>query len=212
MPLTFPAHAAIVLPAKWARPSWFDGLALVIGSSAPDFAYALDGSVLDWPDRTLPPTWYIAHSWPGIALWCLPITMAICWLLRCAAAVRWPAWYISVISAAIGAASHIVWDRLATAPIADLGSSLIGSIVTIVVLALNPHWLPRLTRRARFWWPFGIIMVAGIAVLPFLDGSRLAHTTVPRLMLIIFAAYAVAAVAARRRPVTDGADRHPEAA
>jgi hypothetical protein len=205
MPLTFPAHAAAVLPAKWARPGWFDGLALVIGSCAPDFAYALDGSALDRPGEALPPTWYIAHSWPGIVLWCLPVTMVICWLLRWAAAVPWPAWLISISSAMIGAASHVVWDRLAVAPIADLGSSLIGSFVAIAVLALNRHWLPRLSHRARFWWPFGLIVLAGTATLPFLDGAGLAHTTVPRLMLIVFAAYAVAAVVARRRHVAEGA-------
>jgi uncharacterized protein DUF4184 len=204
MPLTFPAHAAAVLPAKWARPGWFDGLALIIGSCAPDFAYALDGSALERPDRTLPPTWYIAHSWPGIVLWGLPVTMAICWLLGWAAARPWPAWYIAVTSAAIGSATHIVWDRLATAPIADLGSSLIGSTAAIVILTLNRHWLPRLPRGAAFWWPFGTITLAGSAMLPFLEGSRLAHTTVPRLMLIIFAAYTVASVAARRGQSSDG--------
>jgi hypothetical protein len=198
VPLTFPAHAAAVLPAKWARPSWFDGLALVIGSSAPDFAYALDGSAMDWPDRALPPTWYIAHSWPGIVLWCLPVTIAICWLVRWARGTPWPAWYISVTSATIGAASHIIWDQLAIATFADRISSLIGSVVAIAILALNPHWLPRFPRHARFWWPFGVVMVVGIAMLPFIDGARLAHTTVPRLMRISIAAYAVATTAARR--------------
>jgi hypothetical protein len=198
MPLTFPAHAAAVLPAKWARPGWFDGLALVIGSCAPDFAYALDGSGLDRPVRTLPPTWSIAHSWLGIVVWGLPVTIAVCRLLRRAAKTPWPAWYISVTSATIGAASHVVWDRLAVAPIPDLGSSLVGSAVTIVILALNRHWLPRVPRGARFWWPFGIIVAAGGTLLPFLEGSALPHTTVPRLMLIIFAAYAAAAAVARR--------------
>lgn len=35
VPLTFPSHAAAVMPLKPARPRWFDGVALVAGSTAP---------------------------------------------------------------------------------------------------------------------------------------------------------------------------------
>jgi hypothetical protein len=37
MPLTFPSHAAAVVPLKLWRRRWFDGVALVIGSAAPNF-------------------------------------------------------------------------------------------------------------------------------------------------------------------------------
>ena len=49
MPATFPSHAAAVLPLKLWRPRWFDGVALVVGSMAPDTHSAaglLLGSVL----------------------------------------------------------------------------------------------------------------------------------------------------------------------
>ena len=42
MPFTYFAHQAFVLPLKLARPRWFDGTALCIGSMAPDFAYAFE--------------------------------------------------------------------------------------------------------------------------------------------------------------------------
>ena len=41
MPLTFPSHAAAVLPLKLWRPVRLDGVALVIGSTTPDLPYAL---------------------------------------------------------------------------------------------------------------------------------------------------------------------------
>ena len=45
MPFTFFAHQAPVLPVAWAWPNATDGVALVIGSMAPDLAYVLNGSV-----------------------------------------------------------------------------------------------------------------------------------------------------------------------
>ena len=55
MPLTFPTHAAAVLPLKLWRPRWFDGVALVTGSAAPDVTHAL---------------------------WCVPIAMVAAWITR----------------------------------------------------------------------------------------------------------------------------------
>jgi len=58
MPATFPSHAAAVLPLKLWRPRWFDGVALVVGSMAPDLGYPLVGLV------SLPDT----HSAAGLLL------------------------------------------------------------------------------------------------------------------------------------------------
>ncbi len=77
MPLTFPSHAAAVLPLKHWRPRWFDGVALVIGSACPDLAYALDGSGL--------PVFPLSHQWHGVVLFCLPVTLMLCPLTRWAA-------------------------------------------------------------------------------------------------------------------------------
>ena len=74
MPLTFPSHAAAVLPLKLWRPRWFDGVALVVGSAAPDFPYALD-----------PYLKIHAHTWWGLVWFCIPVTIAVSWLVRRAA-------------------------------------------------------------------------------------------------------------------------------
>src|SRR5262245_34271700 len=82
MPLTFPSHAALPLPLKLWRPRWFDGVALVIGSAAPDLAYALAGSGVPVLPRS--------HRRAGLSLCCLPGT------LLCAALVRWAAPAVAV--------------------------------------------------------------------------------------------------------------------
>jgi len=82
MPATFPAHPAAVLPLKLWRPAWFDGVALAVGSMAPDLAYGLDGTWLERPLPGLPPTWALAHSLPWFLAWALPVTIALCPLIR----------------------------------------------------------------------------------------------------------------------------------
>lgn len=84
MPATFPAHPAAVLPLKLWRPTWFDGVALAVGSMAPDLAYALDGSWLERPFPSLPSFWELAHSLPWFLVWALPVTIALCPLIRLA--------------------------------------------------------------------------------------------------------------------------------
>src|SRR5689334_2229609 len=110
MPLTFPSHAAAVLPLKAWRPDRWDGTALVIGSTAPDLPYALAPYVdVD------------AHTIPALLWFCLPVTLALTWVAR-----RWAGpvgaqfgvpvpisahrWWVTVWSALVGAASHVLWD------------------------------------------------------------------------------------------------------
>ena len=120
MPATFPSHAAAVLPLKLWRPRWFDGVALVIGSMAPDLGYPLAGWV------SLPDT----HSAVALLWWNLPVTLVVSALVRISApgvAVHLPArwfalpdygalrrtshrWYVTVCSALLGALSHELWD------------------------------------------------------------------------------------------------------
>jgi Domain of unknown function (DUF4184) len=71
MPFTFFAHQAPVIPLKIARPRWFDGTALCIGSMAPDFAYPLGA----WMQRQ-------NHTAIGIVVWSLPVSLVICWAIR----------------------------------------------------------------------------------------------------------------------------------
>ena len=83
MPMTFPSHAAAVLPFKFARRRWFDGVALVIGSAAPDFPYSI-----------APYAQYNAHTWLGLLVFCVPVTVLLTWLTRRAAptVAHLPAW------------------------------------------------------------------------------------------------------------------------
>jgi hypothetical protein len=153
MPATFPSHAAAVLPLKLWRPTWFDGVALVIGSTAPDLGYPLAGVV------PLPPT----HWPPSLLYWSLPVTLLLCWLVRRWApgiAVhlprRWFAlpdygalgrvrrrWYVTVSSALIGAGSHLLWDGFTHNP--EIGGWAV-------------RHLPVLSTEAYPGWPWWYVL------------------------------------------------------
>ncbi|GAA1420954.1 hypothetical protein GCM10009662_77840 [Catellatospora coxensis] len=151
MPLTFPSHAALPLPLKLWRPRWFDGVALTVGAASPDLAYALDGSGL--------PVFPLSHQWPGLFLFCLPVTLAGALLVRRAAPVvaahlprrpgalalrdygvlgaTRPALAVSMASALLAAASHLAWDRVTEpAPVLDLAST-VGGALAAPALALH---------------------------------------------------------------------------
>ena len=112
MPLTFPSHAAAILP--FCRPgSRLPPTALVIGTCAPDLAYLFD-------IRTN------FHVWPGALFPCLPIAFAfflgfealllptLSRFTRLAATRGLPTtpsgWMYAVLALIIGAVTHIVWD------------------------------------------------------------------------------------------------------
>lgn len=119
MPLTYFAHQVFVLPFKSVRPRLFDGTALCIGSMAPDFAYAFVGTPLS----------FASHTPLSLVLWSLPVTCLLTVLTRVYLAQplgaqlpnplgcelqalartshRWP---ITVMSALLGAWSHIFVD------------------------------------------------------------------------------------------------------
>jgi hypothetical protein len=116
VPATFPSHAAAVLPLKLWRPRWFDGVALVVGSTAPDLAYPLVGLV------SLPET----HTLAGLFWFCLPVGLVATWLIRRSApivAAHLPGlgdygvlgvvrhrWWVTVSSLLLGALTHLFWD------------------------------------------------------------------------------------------------------
>lgn len=143
MPATFPSHQAAVLPLKLWRPTWFDGVALCVGAASPDVSYLVDGSgIAAWP---------LSHTVPGVVLWCLPVSVVVCWLFRGAAAtvaahlpsggplalrdygvlsVTRHRWWVTASSALLGAATHLVWDNLsAPSDLAENASHVAGAIV-----------------------------------------------------------------------------------
>lgn len=121
MPLTFPAHQLPVLPLKLWRPAWFDATALCVGAAAPDLANPLGA----WMQHQ-------SHTAIGIAAWSVPFTLVACALLRWRGAAgifaqlpdagvfrlrsyrvlgrRRPRVGVTIVSALIGAISHVVVD------------------------------------------------------------------------------------------------------
>ena len=152
MPATFPSHAAAVLPLKLWQPTWFDGVALVIGSAAPDLPYALG--------RSSPAPYTYGHTWWGV-LASVPVTMAATRLVRRAAPevaahlpglgpfavgdygalgrVRHP-WWVTAGSALIGAASHVAWDHVTHASVR--GTKVGLPRLEREVLPGVPAWMP----------------------------------------------------------------------
>ena len=119
MPFTYFAHQVLVIPLKCARPRWFDGTALCVGSMAPDFAYALSGTELE----------FASHTITSQLLWSVPISWAITQVFRTriaeplgaqlpgalgaevrALAHSKPALLVTCLSAFIGGLSHVFID------------------------------------------------------------------------------------------------------
>ena len=121
MPFTYLSHQAPVLAVKMRWPTAFDGTALVVGSMAPDWAYALDGTWLAFD----------GHSLWGVALFCVPVAVLAAGVIRRVAPVvfaylpspagvdlrqlralagRRPPWPMTAASALVGALTHVGWD------------------------------------------------------------------------------------------------------
>ena len=122
MPATIPSHQAAVLPIKLAWPRRVDGIALVIGSVAPDLAYAFYPW---WPFGS-------THDPGSLLWWSAPVAAALALIVRYVAlphaALCLPdlgRWHlrdyatsadvpfrpvITAASALLGAATHVGWD------------------------------------------------------------------------------------------------------
>src|SRR5688572_17148160 len=126
VPFTFLSHQAVVLPLKLAAPRRISGTAIVLGSMAPDAEYVM---------RTYP-TGTFAHSWLGQVAFCLPLTLAMYWvvtrIVAPAAGAQLPDeppfrlrsyalagagragvtdWIIVALCALAGSTSHVLLDR-----------------------------------------------------------------------------------------------------
>jgi hypothetical protein len=121
LPFTYLAHQAPALALKQRWPTWFDGTALVLGTMAPDWAYALNGSALAFD----------AHSLLGVVAFCTPMAMVVAAVLRRVSptlftyapnpkqmplqqlrvlALRRPPLATTALSACLGALTHVAWD------------------------------------------------------------------------------------------------------
>jgi hypothetical protein len=134
MPLTFPAHQAVVLPIKLRWPDRTDATAMCVGAAAPDLLYPVAGIGSS------------GHSIAGVLIGAVPLTLAICWLLRWRSALgvfanlldagpfrlhsyrvitqRRPGAWTTLLSALFGALSHVVIDAFTHG--GRWGSDLLG--------------------------------------------------------------------------------------
>ena len=120
-----PSHQAPVLPLKRWRPTWFSGLALVLGSLAPDLAF-----VLTLDENGAP----LSHTFAGLFLIAVPLVLAFHalatslvfpWLLprlpagaplhlhalaRSRTATDLRSWLRVAASGLVGAATHVFID------------------------------------------------------------------------------------------------------
>jgi len=196
VPVTFPAHQAVVLPLKLWRPSRFDATALCIGAAAPDLGY----TVL----RTY------SHSWLGALAYALPFTLAACAVLRRGAATgiaanlsdvgslrlrsygvlptRRPGRLVTLVSASIGVASHIVVDSFTHAGGWGAQQSGLDRVVSLPVGG-------EVTIAGALQHTGHVVLSAGTLMLLVLIGRR-------RLLERWYGADAVA-VARRRRPTAN---------
>lgn len=71
MPATILAHQAVVLPLKLWRPRRISGLALCLGSAAPDLEFIF----------RMTDDWLFSHTFPAQLYFTVPVTLVLVWLL-----------------------------------------------------------------------------------------------------------------------------------
>jgi hypothetical protein len=217
MPFTI-AHAAVAPPVWKLTRGRLVLSALAVGATAPDLEYLIHLRT----ERT------VGHTLPGIFVLCLPLTLLVLglwhrligpqlsrllpdrWAPVAAVASR-PFRFGGVarftmicLSAALGAASHILWDsfthdgawfaqRFAVVrdPVWDGGPPLVTLLQygsSVAGLALLAHWTRDLVRRCpaeqatrryppldvRRRWRWTALLVTGVAVIAAANAARLA--------------------------------------
>lgn len=198
MPSTLPTHPLAVLPLKLWRPRWFDGVALATGACAPDMSYALDGAV----DRI--GLRINSHTIASLVWWSLPCAVAAAWLIRRGAPVvaahlpGWlreygvlgrvrHAWWITALSALLGAASHLLWDLVthpgpvaAWWPIRQVSDDSAVVLLPIFLWYCGSRHLlrewhgdpPPVPRRPALFWAVSAAVVAAGVLATWLAGDR----------------------------------------
>jgi hypothetical protein len=194
VPLTFPSHQAVVLPLKLWRPRWFDGVALCAGAAAPDVSYGFDGFGIT----------IRSHEPVAVVWWGLPVALVLAWLLRFAAptvAAHLPdagglhlrdyaalrrnphPWWITVTSALVGAASHLVADLLELngGKYTELTMSLALIVAAYaaarrigrdrLLIRWNGPPVDRPRRMVTYWGTAVVVTAAVLVTVPLLPGA-----------------------------------------
>ncbi|MDA3923358.1 MAG: DUF4184 family protein [Kiritimatiellae bacterium] len=76
MPSIILSHQAPAIFIKTAWPKWFDGAALCIAATAPDFELVLYRLARYFMDSDNPWHWGISHSLVGVVVYVIPVTLA----------------------------------------------------------------------------------------------------------------------------------------
>jgi hypothetical protein len=218
VPATLPTHPLAVLPLKLWRPRWFDGVVLAVGATAPDIAYALGSAVI-----------VRSHTVAAMLWWSLPVTVLVTRLIRLGAptvaahlpgslrefgalrGVRHP-WWVTAVSALLGAASHLLWD-LVTHPDPGVIASwrTVRDVSDYAALLLLPvfFWYvasrhlvhtwhgpaPAVPRRPLLFWSVAVeAFTAGAFVTATLDYGG-PHVFIVRLIVSAVIALLAASVA-----------------
>ena len=213
MPFTF-SHPAAVLPFGYFPKRFFSMTALVIGSLAPDFEYFLRMRAVS----------YYSHTWAGLLWFDLPLTIILAFFyheivrdklidnlpvfltkrLLVFKSFNWTKnfkknFFVVIISAAIGIASHIIWDafthekgrigreisrfkedlliaghHVLTYNVLQYGSSVLGGLVILYALLKLPANKVFVRERSIFpFWLSVLVVISVIVALRALLGSDL---------------------------------------
>jgi hypothetical protein len=122
------------------------------------------------------------------------------------------AWWITVLSALLGAASHLVLDGIeALVPAAEYPGHLLGALaMTALARAVGRRRLvrrwhgeaPAYERRpVRFWSVAALVALPGLVVTPLLPAAFLLHTSGVRVLTSLAVGLLVAAAVCGTRTV-----------
>ena len=173
MPLTFPAHQAVVLPIKLKWPSRTDATAMCIGAATPDLGYPIFG--VD------------GHSLVGMLVFAIPFAYLMCRLMRWRVALalfanvpdagpfrfhsyrvlvrRRPSTAMTLVGVSIGVVSHVVLDAFTHG--SRWGARLLGMDQVLFTLPIRGDMT-----GARVLQYFGHTVGSAIAVAMFLYIGR----------------------------------------
>ena len=246
MPSTLPTHPLAVLPLKLWRPGWFDGVALVAGAAAPDTAYLFDRLPVPAPRHGVHAWGYEVDHLLGALWFSVPVALLVAWLIRLGAPAvaahlgreggwardygvlgraRHP-WWITVSSAAIGVASHLLWD-LVTHPGPLASWFAVRQTSDYASLILMPLFIwyagsrrllrawhgtpPPAARSPKLFWPTAAAVFTAGALVTWHLGYHGPHIVGVRLITSLMLALLVAAAVVSTRTVQRSAASPPRA-
>ncbi|MBV8760417.1 MAG: DUF4184 family protein [Deltaproteobacteria bacterium] len=184
MPMTA-AHPLAVLPLRRTSLDW---TCLVIGSMSPDFEYFLRVKLAS----------SISHTWLGLLVFCLPVTLASAWLFH--RLIKRP--FVHVVPAGIGARLAASADRPWQLTWGCVAAALVGAVTHDLWDGLTHYemWGPQ-----HIAWLREIVHVPGLGAMVRCRVLQHGSTVIGLLALAIFTWRALARMQPQpRAPATLG--------